>query len=265
MKNKLFISLIGLILVAMIYTVWVSGRGKEGSKINIGASSDSGGMIIHYIVNNKKFLPANVSDNFAMFPVKDCCSSTSEWALSTGDLDIALLCPDAANKLIEKDGRFEVVGPVLVNSDIIVVKQDIKPQKISYSQKRSFQKKLIKEKFGPACDAVPMLPAAVPYAFEKGVVDGAAVDVLKGLLLKGEKNSSAGKTEDLVTYVLVVRKEFKKNSLYRQFMTLLKESVTEMNTAGVLIKEAKVFMNINFTEREAEQWRRLKIRYVFPG
>ena len=257
--------IIGLLFAVLTVALLFSGGGKEDSKINIGAPYDSGGMIIHYLITAKKFQVAKVMDDFAMYPINDCCTSTSEWALSTDELDIALLCPDAAKELVEKDRRFEIAGPALVNSDVIVITPGIKPQRVSFSQKRNYQKELVSRKFGPECAAVPMLSAAVPYALGKKAVDGAVVDILKGILLKGEKISSAGKDSDLVTYVLVVRKDFRKDPLYPRFMALLKEAVDELNTPGVLIKEVKEFKKIDLTVPEVEQWGQLKIRYVFPG
>ena len=53
-----------------------------------------------------------------------------------------------------------------------------------------------------------MLPASLPYAYERGIVDGVVVDFLKGSSLAGERIPLAGSEGDQATYVLVVRKEW---------------------------------------------------------
>jgi hypothetical protein len=63
--------------------------------------------------------------------------------------------PDAARTLVEKDNRFIVVGPALINSEVFVMGQSRKPKRVAYSHKRDYQKKLIQRRFGPDCEPVP--------------------------------------------------------------------------------------------------------------
>lgn len=171
----------------IILLVWSWGfyRDRSQSDLVIGVSDDSAGLIIKYLVNEKKLQAAAIPGWFEAYPIKDCCTSTTEWALSSGALDIAVMCPDSAARLIQKDFRYEIIGPLMVNSDIIVVKSDHVPGKIAVSQKRTYQEQLVRSKFGNGTKAVPMLSAGVPYAYENNVVDGAVVDILKGINLKG--------------------------------------------------------------------------------
>jgi hypothetical protein len=186
MKNCLATAaVIALLLVVSLLNF--PQREDDNGKVKIGAPDDTGGMILHYLVNEKGYKGAEVKGSFELYQVKDCCASTSQWALSTNLYDLAVMCPDAAASLLEKDRRFEVVSPVLVNSDIVVVRYGIEPKKIGISQNRSHQERITAGVFGPEVAAVSMLPSAIPYAYEKKAVDGVVVDALRGFTMAAKK------------------------------------------------------------------------------
>jgi hypothetical protein len=242
-------------------------REEDNGKVKIGAPDDTGGMIIHYLVHEKGYQDAETQGDFEMYPVKDCCASTSQWALSSDLLDLAVMCPDAAASLLEKDGRFEIVSPCLINSDILVVRPGLTPQKVGVAQNRSHQEQIAVGVFGRECATAPMLPAAIPYAYEKKAVDGVVVDALRGFTMAGEKIPAPTGSAGHITYVLVVSKSFKEDPRYSEFITLFQTSVEELNKPDVLLAEIRKYKNIDFTSEEVEQWNRLGIRHVFstPG
>ncbi|OPX90861.1 MAG: hypothetical protein A4E53_00799 [Pelotomaculum sp. PtaB.Bin104] len=238
-------------------------REDNSGKVKIGAPDDAGGMIVHYLVNEKGYGGAVLQNNFELYPVKDCCTSTAQWALTTNLYDLAVMCPDASASLIEKDSRFEIVGPCLVNSDIVVLKTGLPPQKIGVAQSRTHQTQIVAEHFG--CAAAPMLPSAIPYAYEKNAVDGVVVDALRGLTMTGDKLPATAGAAGHITYVLVVNKSFKEDTRYQEFLRLFQESVNELNQPETLIEEIRKYKNIDFTRKEVELWSRLGIKYVFTA
>lgn len=266
MKNSIAtVAVIALLLVISLSNF--PQREKDNGKVKIGAPDDTGGMIIHYLVNQKGYKGAEVQHDFELYPVKDCCASTSQWALSTDLYDIAIMCPDAAASLLEKDGRFEIISPCLVNSDIVVAHPGTIPKKIGVSQNRAHQEQIAAGVFGPEIVAAPMLPSAIPYAYEKKAVDGVIVDALRGITMAGEKIPAPARPGGHVTYVLVVNKSIKEDPRYQEFITLFQASVEELKNPDVLIEEIRIYKNIDFTREEVEQWNRLGIRHVFttPG
>jgi len=262
MKNFLFIPAVFVLLLAAACSAFPQ-REEHGGKVKIGAPDDTGGMIIHYLVNEKGYGGAEVRNNFELYPVKDCCSSTSQWALSTNQYDLAVMCPDAAESLLEKDGRFEVVGPCLINSDIVVIRPGLTPQKVGIARNRNHQAQIVAELFGHDCATAPVLPAAIPFAYEKNAVDGVVVDALKGFSMTGDKLSPAAGSGSHVTYVLVVNKSFKEDPRYQEFLHLFQESVEDLNSPDVLMEEIRKYKDIDFTREEVELWIRLGIRHVF--
>ncbi len=256
-----------IVLLLVVSLLNFPQREDNNGKVKIGAPDDTGGMILHYLVNEKGYRGAEVKGSFELYQVKDCCASTSQWALSTNLYDLAVMCPDAAASLLEKDRRFEVVGPVLVNSDIVVVRSGIEPKKIGISQNRSHQEQITTGVFGPGVAAVSMLPSAIPYAYEKKAVDGVVVDALRGFTMAGEKIPAPAAAGGHVTYVLVVNKSFKEDPRYHEFIRLFQAAAEELNNPDVLVEEIKKYKNIDLAGEEVEEWNRLGIRHVFitPG
>lgn len=258
--KKLFIAAAAVLLLAVCF---YPQREEEPVKVKIGTPDDTGGMIIHYLVNEKGYENAAVQENFEMYPVKDCCAGTAQWALTTNEYDLAIMCPDAAESLLEKDGRFEIVSPCLMNSDIVVVKPGLTPQKIGIAQNRSHQVQIVAGIFGRECAIAPMLPSAIPYAYEKKAVDGVVVDALRGFTMTGDKLPATAGEAGHITYVLVVNKVFKEDARYQEFLRLFQESVKELNQPDILREEIRKYKNIDFSHEEVNQWNRLGIKHVF--
>lgn len=264
--KKVLVALAVAVLLFLAGSVFPQ-REEDNGKVKIGAPDDTGGMIIHYLVHVKGYQDAETQGEFELYPVKDCCAGTSQWALSSDLLDLAVMCPDAAVSLLEKDDRFEIVGPCLLNSDIVVVRPGLVPQKIGVSQNRSHQEQIAAGVFGPDVATAPMLPLSIPYAYEKKAVDGVVVDALRGFTMSGDKIAAPAGPAGHITYVLVVSKSFKEDPRYSEFVRLFQVAVEELNDPDVLIEEIRKYKNIDLTREEVEQWNRLGIRHVFttPG
>jgi len=200
--------------------------------IRIAAPEDFCGILARYLMRDKELVDAKFIEK--ALPLMDCCGTTTEWAMSADEIDVAWLCPDAAENLLKKDDRFLIMGPALVNSYILVVRGNMNPKRIAYSQKREYQKSLIQERFGIDCDIIPVMPTALPYVYERGNVDGVVIDVLKGLDLKGKHMRLSNNNKDIITYMLVVSKEFHKSARFPQFLSALKNSVEMLNDINVL-------------------------------
>lgn len=148
--------------------------------------------------------------------VGDCCAAVSQWGLSSRELDMAVMCPDAARTLLEKNSDYLLLGPILLDGDMLVrraakadnIVNDVsksntmvdtastdtffantipaahisaaaaKPVRtVGVSHQRSAQKALAREAH-PLAEIIEMLPASLPYALEREVVDAVVLDVL---------------------------------------------------------------------------------------
>ena len=256
-----------VLLPLMICVIFFfSSREPNGPEMKIGVPDCAAALIISYIVNEKMARSAGILEKFSVYPTKDCCTTTAEWALSTGALKIAVMCPEAARRLIGKNPRYEIVGPCAVNSDVVVVRNQNGSghKKIAVAYRRDFQKNLMKRLFGRNATAVPMVSSAIPFAYEKRAVDGVVIDILKGFQLQGEMIPSSGKDGDLVTYVLVVQKTFKESSLFREFLDGYQHAVNDLNQDKVLLRVAKSYGRFEWSEEKVKRWRKMGVRFTLP-
>ena len=238
----------------------------DAGKWKIGVPDESAGLIVDYLIHEKGVNCALVTSDIAVYPIKDCCTASMEWALGSGELDMAIMCPEAADRLIQKDARFTILGPCMINSDIIVLAPAAPKTglRIAVSHRRHFQRQMVYSTFGPDSRPVPMLQAGVAFAYTKGAVDGAVMDVLKGFYLK-EKMIQAGENgREWTTYVFVVKKAFQQTPVFKNFMAVLKDAVPELNQPASLKQALKQYRKTELTDEMAEQWKTLNIKFVHP-
>ncbi len=253
-----------LIMAAAVAMLASSAGRRDPSKSVIGIPDDTGGLIVHHLLRQEGLpFEARVA-LFESYMVMDCCSSTAEWALAGNLLDLAVICPDAAKRLMEKDSRFRIVGPCLFNSEVLVLRPGSALTRLGIAQRRDRQRELIRSFCSISCAVQPMLPASLPYAYERGMVDGVVVDFLKGSTMEGERIPLAGSEGEQTTYVLVVRKEWESTLRYHQFLDLLRQAVIDLENPTVLIGAVAAFKGVSWTSRETDEWKRLKIRYAVP-
>jgi hypothetical protein len=258
--------LLVLIMAGAVALVATRPGKRDPSKSVIAIPDDTGGLIVHHLLRRQQGLPFDArAVPFEACTVKDCCASTAEWALSGDLLDLAVICPDAAERLVQKDSRFRIVGPYLFNSEVLVLRSGTEPQRLGVAQRRDRQRDLVRAVCPAGCELQPMLPASLPYAYERGIVDGVVVDFLKAASLAGERIPPTGIEGDQATYVLVVRKEWEVSDRYRLFLEALQRAVTELEEPETLIGAVAAFRGISWTSRETDEWKRLKIRYAVPG
>ncbi len=255
-------ALLSLVFAAAVGLLSVGSGKPAPSKIRIGAPDDTGGLIVHHILRGSGFDAAEAVEAFHAFTMKDCCAATSEWALGADSLDMAVMCPDAAQRLTDKDTRYEITGPVLLNSDVLVIRSRTKPARIGIAHKRQYQEEIVRERFSGACATVSMLPAGLPHALERGAVDGVVLDVLKAFAVAGERLPCASNGNDLVTYVLVTRKDFTTNPYYHRFIESYERAVAELDDVETLARAVGRYKGIEWTKREAEEWKALRVKFV---
>lgn len=239
--------------------VLVSGCQKKDRPLSIGAPDDAGGIIVEYLAREKvDFL--QLKEGFELYPLKDCCSSTSSWALSSKEVDMAVICPEAARELVGKDPRYVIYGPVLANSDVFLVREDAADvKKVGYVQNRWYQKRLIEQEFKRA-EPVPMLGASLPYALEKKAVDGIIVDVTKCDELRGNIVPVCQDNQEVITYVLVVDREIVDKPDFRKLMHAWQEAVLELNDD----KKLREFWFENNKTEEMEIWKKAGTKFLQP-
>lgn len=261
---KRAVAVIVLVVALAAIALIIASPGEDvPSGLRVGSPDDTSGLIVDHMLRTGAVSGKHVVDDLTSFPMKDCCTSRAEWALSSEALDAALMCPDAARRLVEKDDRFMIVGPCLANSDVVLVKGSAVPAQVAVTQNRGYQVDVVAARFGPTTTATPMVTSAIPYAYERGIVGGAVLDVLKARSLTGTwlPSTNADGT-DRVTYVLVVSKTFRASERYSEFIAAFERSIAELNDAATLSKAIGSYKGSPLTRKEAEQWKAQKTRFL---
>ncbi len=185
-----------------------------------------------------------------------------QWALSSEEIDIAIICKDAAKQYVNKNSGFEIVGTVVQNSDIFLL-SDNNPKKMGVTQNRDYQSELVK-KYYKNVEIASLLGTALAYGLESNLVDGVVIDCIKSIGLEGKRKSTT-ELGDYDTYVLVVSKEFKKSKEYSDFIKLYNKSVDDLNNKATFKKALKEYKNIrNIDMEEINNWKLkfLKIKAI---
>jgi hypothetical protein len=232
--------------------------GETQPVIRIGIPDGAAGIFARYAM-------ARMGDSVvAITPIHDCCSNTAEWALSGDDVDAAILCPDAARSLLEKDSRYVIIGPCVANSDVIVVRGEDKTGKIGIAQNHIYQAEFVKSLFGTKYEVTFLMPSALPYAYERGLIDGVVIDVSPSGQLTGQTLSTRNDSSDVVTYVLAVRQDLQNTPEFTRFIRDFSEAATELTNPVILQSAIKNYGDYPVKGKETEQWIKMGVRLIAP-
>lgn len=239
---------------------------EEGAMRYVGVPDGAAGLIARYVLKEKMGRAAIETVPFESYTLYDCCAGATQYALGSGRLDMAIMCPDAAQSLVAKDRRFEIAGPVMMNSDILITRPGDVPgeAEIAVSQKRTVQRQMVSLRFGGRGRPVPMLHSAVPFAYARGLVRAAVVDITKAYSLEGTLGGAAQNGRDFCTYVLVNKKSLRGTERYRRFMEIYGRTVREMDDAAKLLKLLQTYVSANITMGDLEKWKRMNVRFTDP-
>lgn len=182
-----------------------------------------------------------------------------QWALSSDEMDMAIICKDAAEKYVQTEKNFEIVGTVVKNSDIFLVSKE-NPKVMGTIQNRNYQDNLVKEYY-PNAKIKHLLANALPYSIESDKVEGGVMDVIKSLPIDVDKKSCATKN-DFDTYVLVVNKEFKKTKNYEIFKKLYNKSVEDMKDKDKLKEAIENYKDIKLEKKDMGVIENCKLEFL---
>ena len=255
-----------LVAIPVLMKLGFVNGGRTGAIRRVGIPDGSAGLIARYVLAEKMDKSGIQSVRFEACTLYDCCASSSQYAMSSGRLDLAIMCSDAARTLVDKDRRYEIVGPVMKNSDIFIVREDVDAGEpvIAVSQKRRFQQDMVARRFGKRSRPEPMLHAAVPFAYARGVVHGAVMDIAKAFYLDGVFLCASVNDTDIRTYVLVGKKTLNGGRQWQRFLESYNEAVEEMQDPERLLVLLKRYVSNQMTMGEVEIWKKLNVGFMSP-
>lgn len=239
---------------------------RESDKLErVGIPEGATGLLTAYVLKEKMGRHDISTMRFEPYTLYDCCAATSQYALGSGHLDMAVLCPDAAAVLTAKDQRFLVVGPVMYNSEVLVVRhhRGAGPPTIAISQNRDRQRRLVTARFGETARVVPMLHAAVPFAYARDQVDGAVLDITKAFSLVGNISAPSGNAQ-VVSAVLVIKRSLVGSDHYRLFIRGYRQAMEEMADRDKLLTLLQTSLSEHIHLGDLSTWQAMNVNFANP-
>jgi hypothetical protein len=123
---------------------------------------------------------------------------------------------------------------------------------------------MVARRFGKRGHAEPMLHAAVPFAYARGVVHGAVMDIAKAFHLDGVFLSASVNDTDIRTYVLVRKKTLKGGRQCQRFLASYDEAVKEIQDPERLLVLLKHYLSNKMTMGDVEIWKKLNVGFMSP-
>lgn len=139
---------------------------------------------------------------------------------------MAIVCRDAAEKFVKSSDEFEIIGPLMTNTDIIIESGTVKS--IGLTQNKNYLKKYLKKKYGDIKFEF-MLPHTLPYAYESGEVDAIVLDLFD--VVPGLKGVFRQVDENYFSNVLVINEKIAKDKKYIEFIERYNEFVEKYNNS----------------------------------
>lgn len=260
-KLKLGLSLLLAVVVIAAALVWkhtgAPSRTVE-DPLMVAYGDDIAGIILQKALAD---LPAERADvGLDSINLGDCCGSNAQFALATGEVDVAILCPDAVEDLAEAGKQYTVLGELVYDGNVLVTRPDspAEPAIIGYMNGRDEQKALLEEVFGADKDLQPMFASALPYALENKAVDAIMLDVSLALKLN---YPTASISDGEVTSVVIVRSDLQSDPRLEALIAACNETVAALADEEVLIEMLCDYLETENKKEVADLWKTVTVRF----
>lgn len=140
--------------------------------------------------------------------------------------------------MIEKNSDFVIVGESIANGDVILKRKGKELKRVAFSGGKLEQLRMIEENLSSDIWVVSLASSAIPYAFERGDIDGAVLDSSKYSKLKGEYEIIPYEG-NYITYVLVMKKSVISSKEFKNFIKIYNKVISEKNSETTIEKEEK--------------------------
>ena len=260
-KSRFLPALLLTATVIMAALVWKHTGAPShvvGEPLVIAYGDDIAGIILQKAL---KDLPAERADiGMDAINMGDCCGSNAQFALSTGQVDVAVLCPDAMQDLAETGKQYTVLGELVYDGNVLVTRPDSPDTLavIGYMNGRDEQRDLLEEVYGQGVDLQPMFASALPYALENKAVDAIMLDASLALKLNyPTKSISSGE----VTSVVIVQDDLLSDPRLEELVAACNETVRQLSDEAVLIDMLCEYLETDNQKEVADFWKSVTVQF----
>lgn len=226
----------------------------------VACGNDLGGLTIQAAVEKGMVEDSNFGSGDTF--IGDCCGSTAQFTLSTGEVDVAVLCPDAVGKLKEADEDFLELGTIVYDGNLLVSPTgDFESCKtVGYMAERDEQLDDLKTFLGNReIEYKALYTFATASALANGLVDAATMD----LAAAAKTNYPAvAYTSDRPTSVLVARKDLAGDARLKRLIEACNSYLKELQTEGdELTQRLCELFEIDDKEEVMNWWQKSTTRF----
>ena len=173
------------LLLALIALFLLTSCREQADSFAIGCSNNAAGMLMSYAIAHSETDVFSVyrSEGITSCLLMDCCSTKTTWSLTSGDLDGAVLCPDAAANFLRENAGYRIAGDLSYGTEVLVYKEgSTEFLTIGYMSGQDRQKRAL-EALYPNAQYVPVTVTALSYALHVDEVDAAVLDLTAAAVL----------------------------------------------------------------------------------
>jgi hypothetical protein len=123
---------------------------------------------------------------------------------------------------------------------------------------------MVVERFGGLASAAPMMHAAVPYAYARGAIQGAILDITKVFHISGELDVAGAQKQNIYTYVMVGKKSLQHKAQFTLFIEKYGQAVEEMNSPLNLLRLLRTYESPNISAGDVLKWQKMNIHFINP-
>lgn len=166
--------------------------------------------------------------------------------------DMAIVCVEAAQDYMKANPDFEIVAPVIYNSDI-VVESDRDIKKVGVTNNKDFHKDFAKKIYGEDVEVIGIIPNSLPFAYKNEQIDAMIIDITAYYPKTMEGRVRQVSKEDYVSNVLIARSDFMKTKTFDDFIEKYNETVDNINTQDFPVEYIQSETKID--ERSLKYWK----------
>ena len=227
-KKIIVLGLIAAVFAVIILCFPKDVKDETGA-LHVGSGDDITGVFLQRICTLAEEDGNGLITEYAF---ADCCGSSAEWALRTGDIDLGFYCSQAALSMINALDEYEIYAPAVLNCEVVAVEQGFDPagiRMLGVPRGRDFLRSIAAEKYPAAEQFGDISRGLLMFALRSGEADGVVVDVSALTDLDMEADFYPLCDHDYISYCLVVRKDLVGTESFERFLGYLNEAAEDLN------------------------------------
>ena len=235
-EHKIYTAILGFLIVGTVFCFLLPKEAKrnEEALIKIGAGDDISGTVMNESLrlmgDGKETIEETTTGNTFV----DCCSNSAQWAMNTGDINVAFYCSHIAKHTVENNDNFVIYAPAIMNAEMIAFREEWdQAETLGVLTGRTQEQQIVKKEYPQITDIYEISQKGIGYSLEDGQIDGAVLDITKAALIP-QYNFKHLSGQDYISYVLVADREIINTEPFQKFVEAYNQAVSNLKETEYL-------------------------------